>query len=59
MNSLRKLLHILETGKNEIFVEKNIINRARGSNRKNFLNSRVVMKEQVLPMMPNLKLFRV
>ena len=31
MNSLRKLLHILETGKNEIFVEKNIINRARGS----------------------------
>ena len=31
MNSLRKLLHILETGKNEIIVEKNIINRARGS----------------------------
>ena len=31
MNSLRKLLHILETGKNEIFVEKNIIDRARGS----------------------------
>ena len=31
MNSLRKLLHILETGKNEIFVEKNIINRARGA----------------------------
>jgi len=31
MNSLRKLLHILETGKNEVFVEKNIINRARGS----------------------------
>ena len=31
MNSLRKLLHILETGKNEIFVEKDIINRARGS----------------------------
>ena len=31
MNSLRKLLHVLETGRNEIFVEKNIINRARGS----------------------------
>ena len=31
MNSLRKLLHILETGKNEIIVEKNIINRAKGS----------------------------
>jgi len=31
MNSLRKLLHILDTGKNEIFVEKNIIKRARGS----------------------------
>ena len=31
MTSLRKLLHILETGKNEIFVEKDIINRARGS----------------------------
>jgi len=31
MNSLKKLLHVLETGKNEIFVEKNIINRAKGS----------------------------
>jgi quinolinate synthase len=31
MNSLRKLLHILETGENEIFVEKDIINLAKSS----------------------------
>ena len=31
MNSLKKLLHILETGENEIFVKKDIINRAKGS----------------------------
>ena len=31
MNSLKKLLYILETGENEIFVEKNMINKAKGS----------------------------
>ena len=31
MNSLKKLLRILETGENEIFVKKDIINRAKGS----------------------------
>tara|TARA_B100000586_G_scaffold28755_1_gene18640 strand:+ start:3103 stop:4176 length:1074 start_codon:yes stop_codon:yes gene_type:complete len=31
MNSLKKLLHILETGENEIFVEKDIIDQAKGS----------------------------
>ena len=31
MNSLKKLLHILETGENEIFVAKNMIERAKGS----------------------------
>ena len=31
MNSLRKLAHVLETGKNEIFVDKDIIKRAKTS----------------------------
>jgi len=41
MNSLKKLLHILETGENEIFVKKDIINRAKGSIEKllNFTNN--------------------
>ena len=41
MNSLKKLLYILETGENEIFVEKNMINKAKGSIEKllNFTNN--------------------
>ena len=31
MNSLKKLLYVLETGENEIFVGKDIINNAKGS----------------------------
>ncbi len=31
MNSLRKLLHVLETGNNEILVDADIVNRAKGS----------------------------
>ena len=31
MNSLRKLAHVLETGENEIFVEDNVVQKAKGS----------------------------
>jgi quinolinate synthase len=31
MNSLRKLAHVLETGENEIFVDADIVQKARGS----------------------------
>jgi quinolinate synthase len=31
MNSLRKLAHVLETGENEIFVDNDIVQKARGS----------------------------